>query len=355
MTLIAKFAVMGKETLGSIAQKAGCSVSTVSRVLGGNAGKYRISQKTIDRILKMAREADYTPSLLAKGLRMQKTYTLGLVLPSFENPFFAQIASILVRNAKEYGYQIIVADTQEDESNEDRNISALKARGVDGLIIMPCSSEPDKYQKLIAKGTPLVLVDRGFPSECGLSMVSTDNFAGAVIATEHLISAGHKAIVYLQGNPRMSPSKARKEGYIHAMTAHGLADRIQVCGNDFSIQNGYLETRMLLSRKERPTALFAGSNQILLGCMKAVKEAGLDIPGDLSIVTFDDNVMFDYLDPGITSIAQPVEEMSKLALKILIESIESDTIQPSPVNILIPPKMTARESVCWLRRHPGKE
>jgi len=337
---------MRRDTLASIAEKAGCSVSTVSRVLGGNAGKYRISQKTIDRVMKEAEEADFTPSLLAKGLRTRKTDTIGLVLPSIENAFFAQIASILVREAKEYGYQIILADTQEDESNEGRSISALLARNVDGLVVMPCGSSPDQYEKFLSKGVPMVLVDRCFPDVNTLSSVSTDNYYGAKLAIEHFIAKGHQNIVCIQGTPFMYPSKARTQGYTDAMKLHGLEQFISVSGNDFSILNGYMETKLLLSRSNRPSAIFAESNQITLGCIKAIREAGMQIPDDISLIAFDDNVLFDYFEPRITCIAQPIEEMSLLALKVLIGQIESDATQ---VNVLIPPKIVTRNSVKELK------
>lgn len=333
---------MGKDTLVSIAEKAGCSVSTVSRVLGGNASKYRISQKTIDRVMKEAEKADYTPSLLAKGLRTKKTDTIGLVLPSIENTFFAHIASVLVSEAKNYNYQIILADTQENEENEVRNISTLLARNVDGLVVIPCGSSPEKYNKILKKGVPIVLMDRCFLGLDSISNVSTDNYSGARLATEHLISKGHRNIVFIQGTPFLYPSKSRADGYRDTMKEHGLEQFISVSGDDFSVQNGYIEAKLLLSRKVRPTAIFAGSNQITLGCIKAIKEAGLKVPEDISLIAFDDNILFDYLEPGITCIAQPIEEMSLLALKILIDQIESDS---APVSVLIPPRIVARNSI----------
>lgn len=333
---------MRKDTIVSIAEKAGCSVSTVSRVLSGNASKYRISEKTAEKVMKVAKKANFTPSLLAKSLRAGMTNTIGLVIPSIENVFFAQIASILVREAKTLGYQVILTDTQEDETIEGQNISTLLARNVDGMIIMPCGSSAQKYEQLIKRGVPLVLVDRYFPNSNLLSSVSTDNYNGAKMATQFLIEHGHKDIVCIQGNPNQSPGLARKDGYIKAMEEAGLNQYTYVSGKDFSIQNGYIETKLILSRKKRPSAVFACSNQIILGAIKAIREAGLTIPEDISVVAFDDNSLFDYFDPGITSVSQPLSEISMLALKMLMDKMERPE---EAANVLVPPKLVIRSSV----------
>lgn len=335
---------MKKESLVSVAERAGCSVSTVSRVLSGNAAKYRISQPTVDRVMEEVRRCNYTPSLLAKGLRTNRTDTIGLLIPDIENSFFAHVAGVMIREARNYNYKVVVADTQEDERNEQDGLSALLARGVDGIVAVPCSNNAGLFAGVQRDGMPLVLVDRYLPEVQSLSYVTTDNYRGAVMATEYLLENGHRRIVCIQGTPHSMPVRDRVRGFMDAMNARGLGDWVVVTGEDFSVQNGYLETKLALSGAgERPTAIFALSNLILLGVVKAVQESGLRIPDDISVISFDDNMLFNYLDPAITCIAQPTDEIGSLAIKLLIRAIREPGSAASRLHL--PPSLVVRRSV----------
>lgn len=151
---------MKKETLVSIAERSGCSISTVSRVLSGNAAKYRISQRTVARVTEEVKRCNYTPSLLAKGLRTNRTDTIGLLIPNIENSFFAGVAGVVIRESRNYNYKVVVVDTQEDERNEQDGLSALLARRVDGIVAAPCGSNSELFASVQEGGMPLVLIDR---------------------------------------------------------------------------------------------------------------------------------------------------------------------------------------------------
>ena len=150
---------MKKETLVSIAERSGCSISTVSRVLSGNAAKYRISQRTVARVTEEVKRCNYTPSLLAKGLRTNRTDTIGLLIPNIENSFFAGVAGVVIRESRNYNYKVVVVDTQEDERNEQDGLSALLARRVDGIVAAPCGSNSEQFASVQEGGKPLVLND----------------------------------------------------------------------------------------------------------------------------------------------------------------------------------------------------
>ena len=331
---------MKKETLVSIAERSGCSISTVSRVLSGNAAKYRISQRTVARVTEEVKRCNYTPSLLAKGLRTNRTDTIGLLIPNIENSFFAGVAGVVIRESRNYNYKVVVVDTQEDERN---GLSALLARRVDGIVAAPCGSNSELFASVQEGGMPLVLIDRYLPDAGMLSYVTTDNYRGAVMATEYLLENGHRRIACIQGTPHSMPVRDRVRGFGDTLRAHGLGDRIVVTGEDFSVQNGYLETKLALAREERPTAIFALSNLILLGVVKAVHESGLRIPDDISVVSFDDNMLFNYLDPAITCIGQPTDEIGTLAVKLLIRAIREPGAAPSHLHL--PPSLIIRRSV----------
>lgn len=333
---------MKKETLVSIAERSGCSISTVSRVLSGNAAKYRISQRTVARVTEEVKRCNYTPSLLAKGLRTNRTDTIGLLIPNIENSFFAGVAGVVIRESRNYNYKVVV-DTQEDERNEQDGLSALLARRVDGIVAAPCGSNSELFASVQEGGMPLVLIDRYLPDAGMLSYVTTDNYRGAVMATEYLLENGHRRIACIQGTPHSMPVRDRVRGFGDTLRAHGLGDRIVVTGEDFSVQNGYLETKLALAREERPTAIFALSNLILLGVVKAVHESGLRIPDDISVVSFDDNMLFNYLDPAITCIGQPTDEIGTLAVKLLIRAVREPGAAPSHLHL--PPSLIIRRSV----------
>ena len=332
---------MKKETLVSIAERSGCSISTVSRVLSGNAAKYRISQRTVARVTEEVKRCNYTPSLLAKGLRTNRTDTIGLLIPNIENSFFAGVAGVVIRESR--NYKVVVVDTQEDERNEQDGLSALLARRVDGIVAAPCGSNSELFASVQEGGMPLVLIDRYLPDAGMLSYVTTDNYRGAVMATEYLLENGHRRIACIQGTPHSMPVRDRVRGFGDTLRAHGLGDRIVVTGEDFSVQNGYLETKLALAQAERPTAIFALSNLILLGVVKAVHESGLRIPDDISVVSFDDNMLFNYLDPAITCIGQPTDEIGTLAVKLLIRAVREPGAAPSHLHL--PPSLIIRRSV----------
>ncbi len=333
---------MDKTTITSIAQTTGFSISTISRVLNGKAEKYRISPKTVEIIEKEASRCNYSPSLIARGLRMNKTHTIGLVVPSIDNPFFANVASVIVREAKNAGYTIVLMDSAESETGETECVRSLLSHRIDGMIVVPCGVSPDYLEKIDQDNIPVVLVDRYF-ERTRLPYVSTDNFSGAYEATEHLIRHGHKHIVCLQGNPVATPTKNRVAGYLKALSDHGLEQFATIVGNDFSVQNGYGETKLLLASDNRPSALFALSNTIALGAYKAAREAGLTIPDDLSLVCFDNYMYLDYLEPPVTRVAQPIDEIGVLAIKILLRSMEKRDERSS--QLLLPPTLLLAKSV----------
>lgn len=311
-----------KETLSSVAKRTGLSITTVSRVLGGNAEKHRISKATCEKVLKDAREHNYIPSLIAQSLRTNRTSTVGLLLPSIANPYFAEMASVIIGEVHRRRYSTIVIDTMEDESCFQESASALLSRNVDGIIAVPCGIDSSLMESINDNYLPVVLIDRYYDSS-HLSYVTTNNHKGGILATQQLLNMGHRRIACIQGAVSSIPNRERVRGYVEAMTRAGLEDCICVVGNEFSIQNGYLETKLLLESGDAPTALFTLSNTITLGALKAIREASLHIPDDISLISFDNYDYMDFMDPPIARIGQPTEDMAKLAAKILFDSINN--------------------------------
>lgn len=313
------FAFM-KETLTTISQRTGISASTISRVLSGNAAKYRISKCTANKVLSEAQRCNYRQGFIIQSMLSKRSGMIGLVLPSLSNPYFSEMAHVAISALRAEGYSTIVADTMEDEKTFRESIAAMIAGKVDGMLVAPCGDNPQLLESIENNNIPIVLIDR-FYKNSKLSFVTTNNYQGGVDATRYLISKGHRRIVCIKGVGSSLPNQERLEGYEQAMNEAGLGEYITSCGNDFTVQNGYEETLAQLQMKEKPTAIFSLGNTIAMGAIKAIREMGLRIPDDISIITFDNNMYLDYLTPSIVRIGQPVNQMTTLATKILLDKI----------------------------------
>lgn len=329
-------------TIKDISEKTGLSTSTVSRVLNGKSDQYRIAKKSQQLIESTAQELNYVANHFAANLKSGKSNTIGLIVPSLRNPFFANIASKINSEVRKYGYTTIITDSDESVENERIELQQLVSRNIEGLIIVPCGKEVDHIKQVYKKRVPLVLVDRYF-KETKIPFVSTDNFDGAFKATKLLIENGHKNITCIQGVIDSLPNELRVKGYNRAMNEAGLKNS-RIVGDEFSVENGFLETKILLQNKIRPTAIFTLSNNIALGCLKALKEENIRIPQDISIITFDDHLYLDYLATPISSVAQPVDAICKLAMKYII-SILNNKAEETAKQVILKPEIKHRESI----------
>lgn len=309
-----------KITISLIAAESGYSISTCSRVLSGKEGKSRIPADTAEKIKDVADKLGYARYSFAQNLRMNSTRTIGLVVPGLANPYFASIASVVISQARELGYNTIVSDTMDQPGLQNEVVSTLASRNVDGLVVVPSGSDSAFLERIDEKHVPIILLDRYF-HKTKLPYVATNNYKGGYEGTSILIKNGHRRIACVRGLPQATTTMDRIAGYKDAMTEAGLAGEINIVGNDYTIQNGYLESKLLLCSPKRPTAIFALSNTIGLGVIEAAREADLVIPRDLSLVGFDNNTYLDYLNPPITRICQRVEEMGKMAVKLLYDRI----------------------------------
>lgn len=330
-----------KVNIIDIARKAGYSIATVSRVLNGKSDKYRISTLAQEKIKSAALELNYVPNEYARNLRTGKSKTIALIVPTLNNPFFAEIASVINTEIRKFNYITLIGDSDDNIVNEKTEIAHLSSRNLDGMIIVPSGNEYDHLVNLQESGIPIVCIDRYF-EDLGLSYVSSDNYDGAYYASKYLINNGHTSIACIQGIAHSTSNRQRVKGFIDVMNSEGIKS-YTVTGDSFSEQNGYLETKMLLQQKVKPTAIFAFSNTIAMGCIKALKEESIKIPYDMSLITFDDNPYLNYIDPPLTCISQPVEDICKIAVKILFSSItKTDT---SPKQVLLKTQLKVKASV----------
>ena len=325
-------------TLKELAEELNMSTTTVSRVLTGQEKKYRISEKTATKVRVMAKMHQFTPNQIARNLRLQKTNTIGLIIPDISNPFFANLARTVELELRKRGKMVLLCDTKDSTDLEKESITLLKGRKVDGLLIAPVGKE--SIHLLEDTATPMVLIDRYFEG-VDLPFVTTDNFFGAYEATSFLIEKGHSNIACIQGLSGTTPNDNRIKGYQEAMHTHGLSEQIKIIGTDYSVENGFESTKELLARSNAPTALFALNNQIAMGCMKALKENAFEIPKDISLIVFDEQPYFELLSPPLTAIKQPMKTIGEVAVESLFQLLETK----KPKDRMLKPIFIERESV----------
>lgn len=330
-------------TLKAIATRLGVSVTTVSRSLNGHGARYRISEKTQRAVRRLARHLDFSPNPLALGLRLKKTATIGLVIPDVSNPFFARIAHRITVAARDHSHSVLLADSQEQTPLEVEAIGLLLRRQVDGLILCPVGLTDAHLRPLVRGPIPVVLVDRHF-ARLSLPSVTSDNLGGAKEVTRHLLDAGHRRIGVLQGLPGTSTNQDRLAGFRAALAALRLPfDPSLLAGDTFLEASGYRAAKRLLRSRPRPTALFALGNLIALGALRAIAEAGLRVPADISFVAFDDHPYADHLATPVTTVAQDVDALGRAAAETLFAHIGAG---PAPAATLtIPTRLVLRDSV----------
>ncbi|MCX5770066.1 MAG: LacI family DNA-binding transcriptional regulator [Candidatus Hydrogenedentes bacterium] len=337
-----------RTTMRLIAAELGVSVSLVSRALSGKAKEFRISQSTEQAILKSAKRHNYSPNRVARGLRLGKTNTLGLVVPNISNFFYSNVVRQVERAARDKGFSILLADSQDDEDVERKSVTILRESMVDGIAIAPCGLRCDHIVSAKEEKFPIVCVDGYFP-DSGVPYVISDHIAGARMAVRHLLENGHSEIAFVQGYPDVQVSYDRLGGFKAELADYGIAVKDHmIVGEQFSYQSGYEAARKVLERQHPPTALFAVNNEIALGVLGAIQEKGLSVPGDVSVVAFDDLPWVLHLRIPLTTVAQNYEELGQGVVDLLVQSIQGDTPQQS-VSVVVPVRLVERGSVRKLR------
>lgn len=308
-------------TIKTIAKHVNFSLTTVSRVLNGTSEKYRISKATQEIVLKEANKLGYIPNMAAKTLRSNRSRTIGLMVPSLSNPFFSKIASTVSKMLHAQDYVVLMSDCDNNESDEKKMLQTLQAQNLLGLIAIPLG-EIKNYEGLSASALPIVFVDRFFV-DFDYFAVSTNHYKSASALVQYLVDHGHQRIACIQGDNKVISNTYRVQGYTDALAKNNLSYHY-LGGVGFTEEEGYLETKALLKSKPLPSAILALSDTILLGVLKALKEANMRIPDDISVVSFDNSNYLDYLQTPITSVAQPITQIAQLAVTLLLEQLSED-------------------------------
>lgn len=335
-------------TLSDIAKDLNISVVTVSKAL---RNKGRISARTRSRVLKRAKELDYRPNWVARSLVTRRTYTIGLLLPDFTHPFFADIAKTIAETVRPRGYHVIISYFEEDPDLERVEADSLLARRVDGLILAS-SQSPDRlelFEELRARKMPLVLIDRPIEG-VRASFVGVDNEAVGKLATTHLIERGCRRIAHLRG-PQIGLAAKRLNGYMASLKKNRLtAPPGYVVDAGFQDHSGYQAMKKLLAAGPPPDGVFCYNDPVAIGAMKALREAGLRVPEDVAVVGAGNVHYSDALAVPLTTIDQKTREIGARAAELLLEQIGSKRAV-RPEKILIVPELVVRKST----QRPGFE
>ncbi len=328
---------MSKVTIYDVAKYAGVSTATVSKVVNGTG---RISKVTSSRVVRAIEELRYHPSIIASALKKNQTYSIGLLVPDITNPFYAELTRAVEDEALSRDYFVLVSSTDNTPEREKKQLQLLMRKQLDGLIIAT-SDEPsnDTLEMLRTNELRVVFIDRVVPNS-PYPLVATDHYIGGYQATEHLIQLGHRKLAILAEPLYLRPSLERLKGFTAALEAYGLPhDSSPLLSRGFGAKAGYELAQRLLLNKELPTAVFATNDLLALGLLQKFHEAGISIPDQLSLVGYDDTQMAKMVSPPLTTIAQPISEMGRIAVDYLLGDNS-----PSAVTTLLPPKLVVRHS-----------
>lgn len=316
----------------------GLSASTVSRVLAGKGPMYRISPSTIKRVLEEAESCGYIA-----GSKADSPYNglIGLIIPNIEDPFYAFLTSSIVDFAQKAGYLVITLNSHNDDRTSVLACRSLAHAGVSAVLAVPDESNVHLFEKIDESGIPVVLVDHYFEN-CSLPYVTTNNFKGGYVATEKLLSAGHRNIVCILRSPDIITNRERASGYEAAMAQYNCEGKIITGG--LSIEESCSAVASYLEENPGVTAFFACSNENILGASMAVKSRGLAVPDDISLITFDKGI---HLDPSISSVFQPIRDIADISVRIVIKKINGERF---PSNVILTPDLYEGSSVKILNR-----
>lgn len=328
-------------TLKELGRLAGVHPSTVARVLNEDPHQ-RVTDEVRQRIVALARQHGYQPNRVARSLRTKRSNVIGTIIPDISNPFFAILFRGIEDALADRDYSAILANTDDEAAREARSVAVLRGRQVDGLILATALRDDPTIQELAELGFPFVLVNR-HTDPIPANAVAPDDYAGAGAAVEHLIALGHRRIAHIAGADGISTGHWRRRGYQDALGRHGLPmDPALLIQGSYREAGGYEAMWRLLALSEPPTAVFAVNDLAAGGAMRAVKEAGLQVPGDVSIVGFNDLSTAIQTTPRLTTMRLPLRAMGAAAAERLLAQLLGQGVPREPV--VMPVTLVVRES-----------
>lgn len=329
--------------MDDVAQRAGVSKSSVSRVLNSVSGT--VTPETTRRVLDAMDELGYVPNAVAASLKYRRTLTVGLILADLGNPFFALVVTGLEQTFREAGYRLLVTSSGGDHEHEVEQTQLLIEQQVDALLVATSALSGEHIERVVARGIPAMFIDSCL-DEPRLDSVLTDNEAGARAVAAHLADLGHRNIAIVRGLPADSSSTERVDGALAELSERGIdVPPEMVFYGDCAVPGGHDAAMRALRLDPLPTALFVTNNLMTVGAMRAIAELGLRIPDDLSLAAFDDMDWFPIADPPITAVAQSALDIGREAAQRMLARLRGDgPASTKPSTIRLPAKLIVRGS-----------
>jgi LacI family repressor for deo operon, udp, cdd, tsx, nupC, and nupG len=308
----------------AVAKKAGVSVATVSRAM---KKPDVVSEKTREKVQEAAREVGYKPNMMAQVFRSKKTHSILVLVPDMSNPFFARVISGIQKAARERGYNVVLGNTLSNQDTEHELAQLLLTSRTDGIIQLSARYPLDDHEKNAEQPHPIVNCCECVDDD-SMPTVQLDNREAAKAIVNYLAGLGHTRIGVITGPPGSPLTRDRMAGYEDALHDHGMSvDMALVAEGDYTLESGETGMRQLLSRAKGPTAVFCFNDEMAFGAMRGVKQAGLQIPADISIAGFDDLPFARYMEPALTSVRQPSEDFGPAAVNQLFKMMDGDPIR----------------------------
>ena len=328
-------------TMKDVARLAGVSTSTVSHVINNNRF---VSEGVREKVEQAIRHLNYAPSALARSLKINQTHTIGMLLTTSSNPFYAEVVRGVEESCYQRGYSLILCNTAGDEERMNRSLETLMQKRVDGLLIMcteshlPSADILNRYPSI-----PTVMMDWA-PFEGRGDIIQDNALLGGELATQHLIDSGYTRIACIAGPQDKTPARMRLEGYRNAMTKSGLAILPgYVVNGDFEFQGGYNGMVELLALETPPEAVFTSNDAMAVGVYHALYQAGMQVPQQMAVMGYDDIELARYLTPPLSTIHQPKDALGELAIDTLLHRLSNP--DASQQTLVLTPELVVRGSV----------
>ena len=311
----------------------------------------KVAPDTRNRILEACKRLNYRPNASARSLRTRISHQVGVIIPDWQNPFWIDVVSGIEAILTQAGFQLLIANSNEEAGRQALEIDTLLSRSVDGLLIAPAVNSAQIIHELLTAGSKVVVIDRLPPGLNGINCVTIDNEVGAYKATRHLIDAGHRRIGLLAGNINLDTGQQRLDGYRQALQEQGLTIKdqwIRTAETNAALvgkQIGYQGTLEFLDMADSPTALLCTSNTIVIGALLALQERQIQIPQEMAIVSFGNMEWTPLLTPPLTVVTQPTFAMGCRAAQMLLDNLLPEpTAEPVRSKILLQPELIIRGS-----------
>ena len=324
-------------TIDDVAARSGVSTATVSRVLSGSVPA---RPETRERVLAAARELDYRPSGIARALKRRETMTLGLLVTDITNPFYPQIVRAVEEAASARGYGIVLANGGDDAARELEHLDLLVERRVDGIVIASSLMTRRHAERLHRTAVPVVLVNDTVAGS-RLPTVTTAHRRGARLATEHLISLGHRRIGHIGAPADQAASGQRRQGVRDALRAAGLGEPLIAIG-DGGVAGGARATEALIGSEI--TGIVAYNDLTAIGALRALRRAGIGVPDAISVIGFDDIELAAWTDPPLTTVRQPTDALGRWAVEHLVDLLAGQPVDNATGPVLLEPTLVVRDS-----------